>query len=71
MYKLNELWNNLSSVKKIVVGIIFINSVILLSGRILARPMANGSGDFFRAILMKHFYLSPTASMIILKYLIL
>lgn len=59
--QLNDLWNSLSGVKKIVVGIIFVNSLVLLSGRILARPL-NGAGDLFRKILIDHFYLSPPSS---------
>ena len=59
--KLNEVWNSLSGVKKIVVGIICVNSVILLAGRVLARPL-NGAGDLFRRILIDNFYLSPSSS---------
>ncbi len=60
--ELNELWNSLSGVKKIVVGIICINSAVLLCGRVLTRPMTNGTGDALRSILLNNFCLSPTSS---------
>lgn len=59
--ELNELWNGFSGVKKCVIGIIFINSFVLLAGRILAKPVDNTNANLFRSILLKHFYLSPTS----------
>jgi len=51
---LNEIWNSLSGVKKVVLGIICINSIVLLCGR--------SNSTAIRNVLLNNFCLSPTSS---------